>query len=224
MPLNLSVGDGEFTPYLKYNAKAGRFYVKPEGATDEVEIVNPFLAFDMANIRTGWLYYSEGAGPEKVWDPSQTQAAPRPNGPQKWKRGFEVMVYGNAIIPGTTKKLGLREFSSTAANVIAAILRMYAEYEAGATAHPGMVPAYICKGVKPINGAYGVNYEPLFTLQQWVERSKVPDFEVHSAPQRAPAYDEMNPPPPDDFGPPMSNGPQMPRGSMKDQFSDDIPF
>src|SRR5262245_65033316 len=32
MPLNLSVGDGDFTPYLKYNAKAGRFYVKPEGA------------------------------------------------------------------------------------------------------------------------------------------------------------------------------------------------
>ena len=46
MPLNLSVGDGDFTPYIKYNAKAGRWYVKPEGATEEVEIVNPALAFD----------------------------------------------------------------------------------------------------------------------------------------------------------------------------------
>ena len=24
MPLNLSVGDGDFTPFLKYNAKAGQ--------------------------------------------------------------------------------------------------------------------------------------------------------------------------------------------------------
>ena len=32
MPLNLSVSDGDFTPYLKYNAKAGRFYAKPEAA------------------------------------------------------------------------------------------------------------------------------------------------------------------------------------------------
>lgn len=223
MPLNLSVGDGDFTPYLKYNAKAGRFYVKPEGATEEVEILNPFLAFDMANIRTGWLYYSEGAGPEKVWDPSLAQMAPRPAGPQKWKRGFEVMVYGNGIIPGTNKRLGLREFSSTAANVIAAILRMYSEYEVGAKANPNAVPAYLCEGVKPINGAYGVNYEPTFVLKSWVAREKVLAFDTHRAPAQNGHYDEMNPPP-HDFGPPMSNGPQAPRGSMKDQFSDDIPF
>src|SRR5690242_8967344 len=125
MPLNLSVGDGDFVPYLKYNAKAGRFYVKPEGASDEIEITGPVLAFDMANIRTGWLYYAEGSGPEKVWDPSPTQMAPKPPGPKKFKRGFEVMVFGNTMLPGG-KPLGLREFSSTAANVIASMLRMHA--------------------------------------------------------------------------------------------------
>jgi hypothetical protein len=203
MPLNLTISDGDFTPYIKYNAKAGRWYVKPEGATEEVEIVNPALAFDMENIRTGWLYYAEGSGPEKVWDPSPQQMAAKPAGPRKFKRGFEVMVYGNAEIAG--KKLGLREFSSTATNVIAAMLRMYGEYEAASAQNPGKVPVFLCNGVKAINGAYGVNYEPQFQLQTWVDRSRIPDFDKHleSAPKA---------PPPNA------------RASSADMMSDDIPF
>lgn len=210
MPLNLSVSDGDFTPYLKYNAKAGRFYAKPEGG-DEVEIVAPSLAIDMANIRTGWLYYAEGSGPEKVWDPSSDIAAPKPPGPKKFKRGFEVMVFGNAPIPGTQQPLGLREFSSTASNVITSILRMHAEYEAGLPANPGKVPVYVCKSVKPINGNFGVNYEPEFTLSQWVDRSRVPEFAAHAPAAR-----------PD----PISTSPQRMRvvGGDPRDLDDPIPF
>ena len=177
MPLNLSVSDGDFTPYIKYNAKAGRWYIRPEGASEDLEVINPALAFDMANIRTGWIYYSDGAGPEKVWDPSPTQMAERPPGPKKFKRGFEVLVYGNMQIAG--KKLGLREFSSTAGNVIGPILRMHAQYEDGLAQNPNKVPVFICTGVKAINGAFGTNYEPQFDLHSWIERSKIPDFDKH---------------------------------------------
>lgn len=204
MPLNLTVGDGDFTPYIKYNAKAGRFYLKAEGATEEVEVSNPLLAFDMANIRTGWLFYQEGAGPQKVWDPSPSVQAAKPPGPQKWKRGFEVMVFGHAIIPGSQHKIGMREFSSTAGNVISAIIRMHAEYEAAMGENAGKVPVFGCNGVKPINGAYGTNYEPLFFLKTWVDRTKVPDFDSHLENTRpAPAaassggFDESSPPPRD---------------------------
>lgn len=218
MPLNLSVGDGEFVPFIKYNAKAGRFYVKGADGGPEVEVEKPRLVFDMANIRTGWIYYADNAGPEKVWDPSHTEAAPRPNGPQKWKRGFEVTVVGADNIPGVGK-LGVREFSSTAGNTIASILQMHAEYEAGMAANPGKVPFYVCTGVKPISGHYGTNYEPLFRLQGWVDRAKIPDLDAQ--PEKKPAapidigFDDENPAPP-------TNGK---RGSMKDQNHDDeIPF
>lgn len=182
MPLNLTINDGEFVPYLKYNAKAGRFYAKAEGVTGEIEIINPMLAFDMSRIKTGWLFYSEGSGPEKVWDASPDIAAPRPAGPKKFKRGFEVMVIGNGKIPGTQERLGLREFSSTATNVITSMLRMFADYEAGLAENRGKVPVYACTGVVPITGSYGVNYEPTFQLRQWVERSKVPEFDAHAGP------------------------------------------
>ena len=178
MPLNLTVNDGDITPYLKYNAKAGRFYVRPQGAQQDVEIISPRLAFDMANIKTGWIFYQEGVGPEKVWDASPDKASPRPAGPRKFKRGFEVMVFGGDDLPGVGK-LGLREFSSTATNVIAAILKMHAEYEAGLPANPGRVPFYACTRVLPVQGAYGTNYEPEFVLKGWVERSKIPAFDEH---------------------------------------------
>lgn len=175
MPLNLG-GDTDFTPYLKYNAKAGRFYVRPQGVTEDVEVVNPRLAVDMANIRTGWIHYPEGAGPEKVWDASLANPAPRPPGPRKFKRGFEVMVIGNDNLPGIGL-LGLREWSSNAANANSAIVKMYEAYEQGMAANPGKVPFYICTGVTPINGAYGTNYEPRFELKGWVERTKVSAFD-----------------------------------------------
>lgn len=176
MPLNLSTSDGEFTPYIKYNAKAGRFYVRPQGATMDVEVEKPRLLFDMEHVKTGWLYYSEGAGPEKVWDPSLQQMAPRPAGPRKFKRGFEVLVFGNDPIHGVGP-LGLREFSSTANNVITSFNEMYAAYEAGAKANPGKIPFYRCIAVIPVQGAYGTNYEPKFELMAWVERSKCPALE-----------------------------------------------
>ncbi len=226
MPLNLSVGDGDFTPYLKYNAKAGRFYCKAEGASEEAEIINPVLAFDMANIKTGWLFYAEGSGPEKIWDPSPQTAAPKPRDPRKFKRGFEVMVYGNGIIPGSSHKIGLREMSSTAGNVISALLRMHAEYEAGLAANPDSVPIFACEGVKPVTGAYGTNYEPRFVLKGWVPRTRVPAFDEHAqaAPKAAPSgngHDERNPPPADDFG---LSPPARKVGGVSDNMEQDIPF
>lgn len=176
MPLNLSVNDAEFVPYLKYNAKAGRFYVRPQGATNDEEVEKPRLLFDMANVKTGWIFYQEGVGPEKVWDPSPSQTAPRPTGPRKFKRGFEVMVFGNDDLPGIGK-LGLRELSSTANNVLSSFIQMYSEYERGMGANPGKIPFYACTKVVPVQGSYGTNYEPQFKLLGWVDRAKAPAFD-----------------------------------------------
>lgn len=230
MPLNLSVNDGDITPYLKYNAKAGRFYVRTPGGSEDIEVDKPRLAIDMARIKTGWIFFQEGVGPEKVWDPSPTQMAPRPTGPKKWKRGFEVMAFGNDNLPGVGK-LGLREFASTAGTVITSLHSMYAEYERGMAANPNAVPFYRCLGVKPIAGSYGTNYEPLFALIGWVARDKVPAFNA------APNDEDIgwdNAPPPlvdDPFAP--STGPLRVAqnakpatggGAMAEAFNDDVPF
>lgn len=218
MPLNLSTSEGEFVPYLKYNAKAGRWYVRPKDAQRDVEVVSPRLAFDFASIKTGWLYYAEGSGPEKVWDPSLTQAAQKPPGPKKFKRGFEVLVYGGDDIPGVGK-LELREFSSTANTAISAILKMYEDYEKGAAANPGKVPFYKCTGVTEVPSSYGTNYEPVFSFVAWVERKNIPAFDEHlgKAVQPASAGTMVAPniPP---------NVADMPAARNDPILNDDIPF
>jgi len=183
MPLNLSAGgDGDFIPYIKYNAKAGRFYVRSQDGKTDIEVEKPRLAFDMANIKTGWIYYPEGGGapPEKVWDPTLSQQAAKPGGPKKFKRGFEVMVVGGDEVHGVGK-LGLREFGSTAGVVIGSILRMYDLYEIGASQNPEKVPFFRCVKVNSIDSKYGTNFEPVFDLLGWVERKKVPEFDAHLA-------------------------------------------
>ena len=202
MPLNLSAGgDGDFTPYLKYNAKAGRFYVKSLDGKMDVEVEKPRLAFDMANIKTGWIYYPEGGGapPEKVWDPTLTQQAPKPTGMKKFRRGFEVMVVGADSVPGVGV-LGLREFGSTAGVVIGSILKMYDLYEVGMKENAAKVPVFRCTHVSPTESKYGTNYEPVFSLLGWTDRKKVPEFDAHlassdNAPERTASNGHVNPPP-----------------------------
>jgi hypothetical protein len=191
MPLNLRKNSGEFTPYLKYNAKAGRWYVK--GEQGEVEVMLPRLVFDMPHVKTGWLYYEEGSGPEKVWDPSPTVEAPKPAGGKKFKRGFEVMVFGPDKLDGANEKIGLREFSSTADNCIAAFVDMYSQYENAMKSNPGKLPFFGCTGVQAISGRYGTNYEPTFKLIGWVERSKIPEFDV-AKPDTSPPADDWQAP------------------------------
>lgn len=233
MPLNLQPSDGEFTPYIKYNSKAGRWYVKgPEGG--DTEVINPRLAFDMANIKTGWIMFSEGMGPITVWDVSSTEMAPKPEG--KYKRGFNVMVCGGDNLPDIGV-LGLREFSSTANVVITAMLDMYRRYEEEVTAHPSQVPFYQCTGVKPISGMHGTNYEPQFQLVGWVERAKVPVFDEHLRSQSPQAQTGMTNGNRDVFPPPgVSKGmpdapPDMsahggpgPQPSASHGLDDEIPF
>jgi hypothetical protein len=154
MPLPLSTSDGDFTPFIKYNTKAGRWYIRDEEGSD-VEVINPKLIFDFDNIKTGWLFFEEGLGPEKIWDP-KGDVAPKPSGPKKWRRGFEVTVYGTDKAFG--KVIGEREFSSTATNCIAAIIDMYKVYEDEKEANAGRLPYFQCTGVKPMQSKHGTNY------------------------------------------------------------------
>jgi hypothetical protein len=74
---NPAGGDGNFTVYVKYNAKAGRWYTKedkPEAT--EYEVTNMTAMFDIPNIRTGWFLFAAGVAPAKTFDPSLARPHP----------------------------------------------------------------------------------------------------------------------------------------------------
>ena len=227
MPLNLQPNDGsEFVTYIKYNSKAGRWYAKNKDGT-EFEITNPRLAFDMANIKTGWIMFIEGMGPMSAWDNGPEMAA-KPEG--RYKRGFHLMVCGGDNLQGIGP-LGVREFSSTANVVITAILAMHAQYEDQMNAHPGQVPFFQCTGVTPKTGMHGTNYEPGFRLTGWVDRNRVP-FDEHLKAQTTnggdpfPGVTRGMPDDPNAPLPPAATAPQGGGGfnQASDDLADEIPW
>jgi hypothetical protein len=162
MPLNIEPRSGEFTSWLKFNSKSGRWYNRDDSG-EEVEIAELIAIFDLATIKTGWIYYAEGEPPQTCWD-TNGAVAPKPANMPKAKRGFSVNVFA-------PKLGGLREFSSTSNGAIIAVRDLYNElFEAAAERLEGKVPVVRCEKVLPEKGKFGTNYRPVLKIVKWVAR------------------------------------------------------
>lgn len=160
MGLNIG-GSGTIKPYVKYNAKADKWFVRsPEGG--DQEITRPTFLLDLKNIRTGWLRFREGQAPERVIDPSLDRAAPSPG--EDFKRGSVVAAYGPKFFGGAV------EFSSASIHLSNAIRELYAAFEeqGGKPENHGKVPVVSCS--EPMKDKYGTNYRPKLDIVKWVDR------------------------------------------------------
>jgi hypothetical protein len=167
MPLNLNTGgSGDFLPYVKYNAKAGRWYVKDDN-DDEVEVSDLTAIFDLEHIQTGWLTFNAAGIPE--WAPDHDLKNPAPKPGDKAKRGFKVHCFAKKIG-------GARELMSNSMIANSAINQVYAEYEKAA--ENGKVPVIKCTGVNPITGKHGTNYEPILEIVKWVDRPSAENLPI----------------------------------------------
>jgi hypothetical protein len=165
MPLNIGAS-GNIKPYVKFNAKADKWFVK--GDDGDVEIARPTFVADMANIATGWLRFREGEAPERTVDPSLDRAAPNPG--EGFKRGFVLSVFSQKCFGG------LVELSSPSIHMGNAIREVYQAFEEGRANHPGQVPVVSCTGSEPMKDKYGTNYRPRLELVKWVDRpAELPD-------------------------------------------------
>lgn len=154
---------GNFKVYVKYNAKAGRFYTKEDKPeADEYEVTSFVAVFDMDNLKTGWFLFAPGVAPVKNMDPSLSEVAPKPG--DGFKRGFELDVFSEKNLGG------VREFASTAGAVIEAMNDLYDHWVAGHAANPGKLPVVKCVGVTPVTNKHGTNYRPQFEIVSWAER------------------------------------------------------
>lgn len=159
MALNFGTAPSDFLPYLKFNAKAGRFY-KRENDMD-VEVEKPTFVADFANLQTGWFCYAEGQAPSITLDPSLEVIAPKPS--DKHKRGFKVEIFAKQVG-------GLVEFASASMHACKAIGEVYDAYEAGKAANAGKLPVIACTSVQPQKDKLGTNYKPVFEITKWVEK------------------------------------------------------
>lgn len=185
MALNLG-GGGDWLPYCKYNAKAGRWYAKIEGK--EVEVMNPVFVADFPNIKTGWFWFKEGTAPAIILDADLSTPAPKPsatytdqNGKVRdcYKRGFDLKLFSKNSFGGVVVLNGAAMHLNNAIN------ELYEIYAAGAAANPGQLPVIRATGSTPMKDAAGTNYKPTFVVEKWVPRPA--EFDEEAAASAAPA-------------------------------------
>ena len=175
---NPASGDGQFTPYVKYNAKAGRWYTKKdEPDAQEFEVADMTAVFDMDNLQTGWFLFAAGVAPVKQMDPSLTEALPSPG--DGYKRGFQIEVFSEKNL------LGKRELSSTAGAAIEAMNDLHDDWLANRAANAGKLPVVKCTGVQPVTNKHGTNYRPVLEIVAWADRPA--ELVASAAPSPTPA-------------------------------------
>lgn len=185
MPLNL--GSGEFTPYVKYNSKADKWFTK--GETGDVEIPRPTFIVDLPSTKTGWFLLKEGVPPSIVLDPSIATPAAKPTA--EHKRGFKVRLFSQACFGGD----GVVELTGASMHVCAAYNDLYSTCEAQQEANPGMLPVVAVTGATSHKDKYGTNYRPIFSLQKWVTPPAALTEAAASQPASASNANSTNPPP-----------------------------
>lgn len=158
-----SATGADFKVFISFNAKAGRWYTKRDGQDEpQFEVTDMTAVFDMPGLQTGWFKFAANVAPEKVMDPSFSEAASNPG--QDFKRGFQLDLYSEKNL------LGLREFSSTAGIVIEAMNSLYDLWLAAPETATGKLPVVRCVGVQPVTNKHGTNYQPKFEIVGWTDR------------------------------------------------------
>lgn len=180
-------GDGDFKVYVKYNAKAGRWYTKEDKPeAEDFEVADMTAVFDFKSLRTGWFLFAPGVAPVRQLNDELRTWAPKPS--PDFKQGFQIDLFSNKNL------LGVREFASTAGAVIEAMNDVYDEYDRAPESKAGKLPIVKCAAVKPIVSKHGTNYQPVLEIVGWVERpaeltvNDTPEPQSPSAPMQRPAY------------------------------------
>lgn len=170
-------GDG--TNFVKFNGKAGRWYVKKDGA--EVEVQNPVFVADLANAKRAWMHFQEGQAPNVVYFPTHDAAVAKPS--ENHKLGISVMLFSNALFGGVVK------LESNSINTCKALGELYDLYTKSDEGKKGMLPVVKVTGATPVKGNYGTNYAPQFVIEKYIPRPA--EFDATNinttAPQAAPA-------------------------------------
>lgn len=173
--LQTESGGGDFTPVVKFDARAGRMFRvdrEQDGGgnwnTNNVEITNGFTAvMDLENIEVGWLLFAAGVAPQLTLVKLGQPLPQRPS--DQHKQGFRMLMK-----LGKSSGGDVREIAATSKAVLGAVDDLHTAYEAQKAANPGKLPVVALTGSKAIvstgKGQSSTNYAPIFEIQKWVDR------------------------------------------------------
>lgn len=163
---------GSYDPYVKFNGKAGRWYIKNE-AGEEIEVTPTSFVADLENIKTGWMMFAAGLAPDKVYDTNLSTPAERPT--PNHKRGFSLRLFSKSTFNGVV------ELSGSSMHICNSINDLYEAFEK--SKEPGKVPVVKFTGTSAMKDKQGTNYKPNFSIEKWIDRPA--ELDAVSAPAQS---------------------------------------
>lgn len=167
---------GDFTPIVKYDARAGRLFRVDSIDTgsgfvkEEVDITSNFKAIvDFENVEVGWMYFPPGGTPDFSLVPmgSALPAKPSPN----HKNGVRFMLKLAKDCGGDKP---IRELSQSSKAFLSGVEAVYHAYTAEKSNNPGKLPVIVLEKTTPIKSGSGAktstNYQPTFKIAGWAPR------------------------------------------------------
>jgi hypothetical protein len=224
-------GGGDRLPVLKYDARAGRFFLMDrvenagvwETVQTELPIATATFAMDFGSVEVGWFLFPKGAAPMMVTVPYGQPLPPQPSAvgtttdertgkerPNNFKMGFRCKVAGKALA-GTVNGT-VRELAANAGVTIEGLNDLHTAFESAPEAAAGKIPVVKVAQVIPTKSGQSTNYKPVFQIVAWADRPT--DM---LGPRTVPAPGVTAAPPPV-AAPPASGG------STGAALDDSIPF
>ena len=167
---------GDFTPIIKYDARAGRIFRIDRLDTgngfenNPVDITATFKAVvDFEHVETGWMDFATGTAPSFVLVPMGQEMPTRPS--TKHKPGIRFCLKLSKTCGGDKP---VREIASNAKSYLNGVAKVYEEYRREAAKYPGQLPVLSLASTTPVTSGSGTqkstNYVPTFRIEGWKPR------------------------------------------------------
>ena len=175
-----SASGGDFTPIIKYDARAGRIFridrvdTGDGYANEQIDITATFKAvFDFETVLTGWMLFMPGAAPSfslvHLNPDNQTPLPDRPSA--EHKHGTKTMIKLSKAC-GDDKPV--REIAGNSKAWVGSYEKLYAQYRSERHKYPGKLPVVVLASTDPVTSGNGkqksTNYHPNWRIDGWVDR------------------------------------------------------
>jgi hypothetical protein len=171
-----SSAGGDFTPIVKYDARAGRLFRVDRIDTgsgfenDPVDITSNFKAImDFENIEVGWIDFPAGSAPSFAIVPMGSMLPAKPSA--KHKNGIRFLLKLAKDCGGDKP---IRELAQTSKAFLNGIEAVYTAYLAEKGSNPGKLPVIVMEKTTPVKSGSGAqqstNYHPTFKIAGWAPR------------------------------------------------------
>ena len=170
----------DFTPIVKYDARAGRIFRVDRLDTgngfenNPVDITSNFKAvFDFENVEVGWIDFPAGSAPSFALVPMGKQLPERPS--PKHKNGIRMLL---KLTKGCGGDKPVREIAGTSKAFLSGVEAVYAEYAREKSNHPSELPVLVLVSTTPVSSGSGdrksTNYHPVFRIDGWIKQAGRP--------------------------------------------------